>query len=206
MILSEFFFMQPKVAVYVRVSTENQNHDSQEAELREYCSRRRWGNVTWYSDTASGVKQNRQGLNELMQLVRKGKVDIILAFKLDRLARSLSHLSQVIAELQFHRVALICPAQGVDTSNNNPAASLQINILAAVAEFERSLITDRINSGIAAAKARGVVLGRPATPDKRRRQIADLVAEGIGATEISKRLKVPYSSVTEMIREIRAGG
>ena len=69
-----------------------------------------------------------------------GKVDIVLAFKLDRLARSLSHLAQLIAELQVNRVALVCPSQGIDTSNSNPAAHLQLNILAAVAQFERELI------------------------------------------------------------------
>ena len=197
--------MEPRIAAYLRVSTDNQVHDSQETELRDYCNRRGWGNVEWYRDTASGAAQDRKGLNDLMQQVRRGKVDIILAFKLDRVARSLSHLAQFIAELQVNRVALICQNQGIDTSNSNPAAHLQLNILAAVAQFERELITERVRSGISAAKARGVTLGRPATPDRRRRQIADLVAEGIGATEISKRLKIPYSTVTELIRDIRAG-
>ena len=197
--------MEPRIAAYLRVSTDNQVHDSQETELRDYCNRRGWVNVEWYRDIASGIKHDRQGLNDLMQKVRRGKVDIILAFKLDRVARSLSHLAQFIAELQTHRVALVCPSQGIVTSNSNPAAHLQLNILAAVAQFERELITERVRSGISAAKARGVTLGRPATPDRRRRQIADLVAEGIGATEISKRLKIPYSTVTELIRDIRAG-
>lgn len=195
--------MEPKVAAYLRVSTENQIHDSQEAELREYCTRRGWGDVEWYRDTASGAKQDRKGLNDLMQKVRRGKVDIILAFKLDRVARSLSHLAQFIAELQINRVALVCPSQGIDTSNSNPAAHLQLNILAAVAQFERELITERVRSGIAAAKARGVRLGRPATPDRRRRQVHELAADGLSAKDISARLKIPYSTVTELIREIR---
>lgn len=195
--------MEPKVAAYLRVSTENQIHDSQEAELREYCTRRGWVNVEWYRDTASGAKQDRQGLNDLMQKVRRGKLDIVLAFKLDRVARSLSHLAQFIAELQTNRVALVCPSQGIDTSNSNPAAHLQLNILAAVAQFERELITERVRSGIAAAKARGVSLGRPATSDRRRRQVQELAAEGLSAKDISVRLKIPYSTVTEMRREIR---
>jgi DNA invertase Pin-like site-specific DNA recombinase len=160
--------------------------------------------VEWYRDTASGAKQDRQGLNELMQKVRRGKVDIILAYKLDRVARSLSHLAQFIAELQTCRVALVCPSQGIDTSNGNPAAHLQLNILAAVAQFERELITERVNAGIAAARVRGVTLGRPATPDRRKRQVGDLVKEGLSARDISARLKIPYSTVTELIREIRA--
>lgn len=197
--------MEQRVAAYLRVSTDNQILDSQETELREYCTRRGWGNVEWYRDTASGAKQDRQGLNDLMAKVRRGKVDVILAYKLDRLGRSLSHVAQLIAELQVNRVALVVPNQGIDTSESNPAAHLQLNILAAVAQFERELITERVRSGIAAAKARGVTLGRPATPDRRKRQVGDLMREGLSGKDISVRLRIPYSTVTELIREIRTG-
>jgi putative DNA-invertase from lambdoid prophage Rac len=193
--------MDPRVAVYLRVSTDNQIHDSQEAELRDYCNRRGWTDIEWYRDTASGAKQDRRGLSDLMQKVRRGKVDIVLAFKLDRLARSLSHLAQLIAELQLHRVALVCPSQGIDTSNSNPAAHLQLNILAAVAQFERELITERVRAGVAAAKARGVRMGRPATPDRKKRQVEDLVAQGMTARTISDQLRMPYSTVTQLIRD-----
>ena len=192
--------METRVAVYLRVSTDTQIHDSQEAEMRDYCTRRGWANIEWYRDTASGAKQDRRGLSDLMQKVRRGKVDVVLAFKLDRLARSLSHLAQLIAELQVHRVALVCPSQGIDTSNSNPAAALQVNILAAVAQFERELITERVRAGVAAAKARGVKMGRPATPERRKRQVADLVEQGMTAKAISDRLRMPYSTVTQLIR------
>lgn len=194
--------MEPSVAVYLRVSTENQIHDSQESELRDYCQRRGWNRVEWHRDTASGAKQDRNGLNDLMQKVRRGKVDIILAFKLDRVARSLSHLAQIIAELQAHRVALVCPSQGIDTSNGNPAAHFQLNILAAVAQFERELITERVRAGVAAAQARGVRMGRPATSKRKKRQVAELAAQGVPAREISGRLRIAYSTVTQLIRSV----
>lgn len=194
--------MEPNVAVYLRVSTDSQHHDSQESELWDYCQRRGWQRVEWYRDTASGAKQDRNGLNELMHKVRRGKLDIVLAFKLDRVARSLSHLAQIIAELQTHRVALVCPSQGIDTSNGNPAAHLQLNILAAVAQFERELITERVRAGVAAAQARGVKMGRPATPERRKRQVAELAAQGVQAREISSRLKIAYSTVTQLIRSL----
>jgi putative DNA-invertase from lambdoid prophage Rac len=196
--------MDPRVAVYLRVSTDTQIHDSQEAELRDYCNRRGWSNIEWYQDTASGVKPDRRGLSNLMQKVRRGKVDIVLAFKLDRLARSLSHLAQLIAELQVHRVALVCPSQGIDTSNSNPAAALQLNILAAVAQFERELITERVRAGVAAAKARGVRMGRPATSDRKKQQVLNLAGSGMSARGISEQLRVPYSTVTQLLREGRA--
>ena len=196
--------MEPRVAVYLRVSTDTQNHDSQERELQEYCLRRGWSNVEWYRDTASGAKQDRQGLTVLMTKVRRGKVDIILAFKLDRLARSLGHLAQIIAELQNHQVALVCPSQGIDTSNSkyNPAAQLQLNILAAVAQFEKELITERVNAGIAAAKARGVKLGRPASSGRLKQEVGELHRQGLKAKDIAARLGMAYSSVTETIREL----
>lgn len=195
--------MEPKVAVYLRVSTETQQHDSQEAELKDYCLRRGWSRIEWYRDIASGAKQDRSGLNDLMQKVRRGKVDIVLAFKLDRVARSLGHLAQIIAELQTNRVALVCPSQGIDTSNGNPAAHLQLNILAAVAQFERELITERVRAGVSAAKSRGVKMGRPATARSKKQQLAALLAEGLNGRAISVRLRLPYSTVTEIIRECR---
>lgn len=194
--------MEPRVAVYLRVSTDQQIHDSQERELKDYCGHRGWKNVEWHRDTASGAKQDREGLNDLMQKVRRGRIDIVLAFKLDRLARSLGHMAQIIAELQTHRVALVCPSQGIDTSNNNPAAHLQLNILAAVAEFEKELITERVNAGLAAARNRGVKFGRPSKLEDRTRRIGALLNEGLSAREISERLNIPYSTTTEIIREV----
>ncbi|RYD80640.1 MAG: hypothetical protein EOP84_11825 [Verrucomicrobiaceae bacterium] len=192
-----------RVAAYLRVSTDQQSHCSQRAELEEYCVRRGWTNVRWFEDTASGAKQSRDGLNVLMDLVRRGKIDAVVTFKLDRLARSLCHLAQLIAEFQAHRVALVCPSQGIDTSNSNPAAMLQINVLAAVAQFEREIITERVNAGIAAAKQRGVRLGRPPKTHKHIAAVSTLLAEGLSAAEISRRLGLPYSTTTEMIRELK---
>ena len=85
----------------------------------------------------SGAKSSRKGLDQLMAAVRRGKVDLVVCFKLDRLGRSLSHLSQLIDEFNTHKVALIVPAQDIDISEGNPAGKLQLHILCAVAEFER---------------------------------------------------------------------
>lgn len=87
-----------------------------------------------------------------MAAVRRGKVDIVVCFKLDRLGRSLSHLAQIIDEFSAHKVALVVPAQGIDTSEGNPAGKFQLHILCAVAEFEREIIRERVNAGLAAAR------------------------------------------------------
>src|SRR5947209_7516519 len=114
-----------KIAIYLRVSTDRQTTDSQAVELREYCARRRWTNITEYADTSSGAKFSRKGLDALMRDVRRGRIDAIVAYKLDRLGRSLPHLAQLIGEMTAHRVALIIPVQGIDTSAANSASQLQ---------------------------------------------------------------------------------
>jgi DNA invertase Pin-like site-specific DNA recombinase len=107
--------------------------------------------VEEFSDTSSGAKFSRDGLDALMREVRKGRIDAVVAYKLDRLRRSLPHLAQLVGEMTAHRVALVIPAQGIDTSASNPASQLQLNILMSVAEFEREIIRERNNSGLRAA-------------------------------------------------------
>src|SRR5262245_57690394 len=141
-----------KTAIYTRVSTDKQTDDSQLNELRDYCQRRGWAGVAEYRDIISGVKFTRQGLDKLLAEVRRGRVNAIVCFKLDRLGRSLPHLAQIISELTAHRVALVCPSQGIDTTSLNPASQLQLNILMAIAEFERSIIQERVTAGLRAAK------------------------------------------------------
>jgi DNA invertase Pin-like site-specific DNA recombinase len=149
-----------KTAIYLRVSTADQHHDPQRGELMDYCQRRGWDGVAEYSDTISGAKFTRAGLDRLMADVRRGRIERVIVVKLDRLGRSLPHLAQLIGELDAHRVALIATSQAIDTGHDNPAGRLQMHVLMAVAEFERSLIRERTRAGLNAARARGVKLGR----------------------------------------------
>jgi DNA invertase Pin-like site-specific DNA recombinase len=97
------------------------------------------------------------------------------------------------------RVPLICTSQGIDTSNDNPCAKFQLDVLAAVAEFECSIIKERVNSGLAAAKARGIRLGRPATLQKRAGEIMALKKHGLGVRAISRELGMAVSSVHSVL-------
>ena len=151
-----------RLALYYRVSTGDQTNEPQRIELVEYCRRRGWENITEFSDVISGSKTGRPGLDAMMAGVRKHRFDAIVVVKMDRLGRSLSHLAQVLAELQSHRVALIATSQGIDTTSTNPAATLQLHVLMAVAEFEREVIRERTKAGLAAAVAAGKTLGRRA--------------------------------------------
>src|SRR5688572_4846178 len=95
-------------AVYVRVSTQDQHHDSQLRELRETCRVRRWKNVTYFTEKESGAKASRPQLDKLMHEIRAGKVARVVAYKLDRLGRSLTHLALMLDEMNRLRVPLIC--------------------------------------------------------------------------------------------------
>lgn len=150
-----------KVVLYARVSTSDQSCEAQLLELRAYCAGRKWTIVQEYTDTISGTKADRPGLDALMAMVRTKIVDAVCAVKIDRMARSLVHFSRLAAELVKHDIALICPSQGIDTSKSNPCGKFQMNILAAVAEFERDLISERTKAGLAVARAAGKVLGKP---------------------------------------------
>jgi|ERR1044071_998075 DNA invertase Pin-like site-specific DNA recombinase len=147
--------------MYLRVSTDKQTTGSQRKELREICKRRGWEGVIEYEDVASGARFTRVGLDKMMAEVRRGRVDVVLCYKLDRLGRSLVSVAQLIGEMLTNKVALVISGQGIDTSSDNSAAKLQMNILMAVAEFEKDIIRERTLAGLAAARARGSKLGRP---------------------------------------------
>jgi DNA invertase Pin-like site-specific DNA recombinase len=190
-----------RIHAYIRTSTkQHQKFDSQESELTQYCQMRGWENVTFHYDQISGAKTQRDGLDSLMQAVRKQKVDVVCAFKLDRLGRSLSHLALLIEEFTRHGVALVIPSQGIDTSNDNPAARLQLDVLMAVASFERSIIRDRVQAGINAAKAKGVTLGRPKTTHKHGAKVVELKGQGLSLKKIGKELGISAASVCRLLK------
>jgi hypothetical protein len=115
-------------------------------------------------------------------------------------AASLPHLALILEELQRQGVALIATSQGIDTSNSNPVGRLQLNVLMAVAEFEQEIIRERVNAGLAAARARGVKLGRRAGHRRTPPEVLALKARGLGVRAIARELKMPPSSVWVMLQ------
>jgi putative DNA-invertase from lambdoid prophage Rac len=186
-------------AIYTRVSTSDQSVSMQEHELREYAARMKW-DVIEYTDKTSGTKARRPGLDKLMEDARLHKFDVVIVYKLDRFARSLQHLITNIQSLDSYGVRFICLTQGIDTDKTNPASRLMLHILGAVAEFERGIIVERINSGIAEAKRRGVHCGR----SKRvfpRDQAARLRKAGMSLRAIGEKLGVPFTTVADALRK-----
>jgi DNA invertase Pin-like site-specific DNA recombinase len=191
-------------AVYVRVSTEAQRTDSQEQELKRYCDQRGWTEVKFFTDKISGAKASRPQLDKLMHELRAGRVERLVVYKLDRLGRSLTHLALILDELNRLGVPLVASSQGIDTSADSPVGRLQLGVLMAVAEFERGIIKERVKTGLDAAKARGVQLGRPATIEKRFIEIEGLRKRGVGLRGIARELKMPVSSVHKALAQLTA--
>jgi DNA invertase Pin-like site-specific DNA recombinase len=150
-----------KAAIYARVSTTDQHNEIQVRELIDYIGRRGWDLAGIYQDQMSGAKAKRPGLDALMADARLHNFDAVLVWKLDRFGRSLMNCVQGIQELAAMDVRFIAVSQGLDTDQANPTSRLLLHILAAVSEFERELICERVRSGVANAKRNGKALGRP---------------------------------------------
>jgi DNA invertase Pin-like site-specific DNA recombinase len=167
-----------RVALYARVSTCNgQSPEMQLSELREYASRRGWEVYSEYTDLGiSGSKESRPELNRLMADAHRRNFDVVLCWKVDRFGRSLKHLVNALADLNAYGVAFVSLRDNLDLST--PSGRLMFQIIGAMAEFERSLIQERVRAGLRNAKLKGKTLGRPATDSERRRDDATARARG----------------------------
>ncbi len=180
------------VAIYARVSTKKgQSPDMQLRELRAYCKRRSWMVGGEYVDHGvSGTKDSRPALDRLMHDCKRRLVSAVIVYRYDRFARSLSHLVRALSEFDNLGIDFISLHEGVDTSSAN--GRLVFGIFASIADFERRLIVDRIKSGIAAAKAKGKVLGRPRTLKLSETQVTALKRERAKGTSTLRQLAREY--------------
>lgn len=148
------------MAIYARVSTTDQTTENQVLDLQRYCATRGWKALEPFTDTGiSGAKEDRPALRQVMELVRKRQVDIVLVWRFDRFARSLTHLVHALEEFRQRGVGFASYQEGIDT--DTAQGKMVFGFLASIAEFERSIIIERINAGLRRAKARGKTFGRP---------------------------------------------
>ena len=178
-----------RAAIYARVSTNNgQDPEVQLAEIRQFCMRRDWTTVKEYVDKGiSGAKERRPALDNLLGDCRRRAVDCVVVYRYDRFARSLRQLINALEEFRALGIDFVSLHEGVDTST--PNGRLVFGIFASIAEFERELIRDRVKSGLALAKSRGKLLGRPRASVDRLR-IATLRKEGHSWASICESLGV----------------
>ena len=148
-----------KTAIYVRVSTKEQTTLNQELVLKDFCEKNNYEIYKIYKDEGvSGSKTSREGLDLMMQDMRKRDFDAIIVWKLDRLGRSTQHLLQILEELKNKEIRLICTDMNIDTGT--PQGKFFFTIIGAIAELEREMIRDRIYLGLERAKRQGKKLGR----------------------------------------------
>lgn len=151
----------PRVALYARVSTFDQDPELQLRELRELARQRGWGPVAEYIDHGvSGTRFKRPGLDRLLADAQAGRLDVVAVWRLDRLGRSSLDLVRTVLQLERWRVQFVSLRDpGMDTTTS--MGRLIFQILAAFAEFEKNLNSERTRAGLARARERGVRLGRP---------------------------------------------
>ena len=172
--------------------------------LREYCDARSLKIHKEYVDEGiSGSKDSRPALNAMMDDARKRKFDTVLVWKFDRFARSTKHLITALEEFKSLGIDFISYSENIDTSS--PMGKAMFTIVGAIAELERSLIVERVKSGLEAAKKRGKKLGRPgmkADPEK----LKELLSRGQSINAAAKRLGIPTTTAYRLAKNLEVSG
>jgi DNA invertase Pin-like site-specific DNA recombinase len=150
--------MSKRAAVYTRVSTVDQNLQTQLLDLKQMAAQRGYEIVAEFSDCISGAKSKRPGLDELMREARRGRFDVVLVWASDRIARSVAHFLQVLDELNHLGVEYCSYRENLDTTG--PLGRAIVIIVGAVAELERNLIVERVKAGMRRARLEGRHVGR----------------------------------------------
>lgn len=190
-----------RVAIYARVSTTDQNPEAQLSALREFSSRRGFEIHREYVDYVTGdtAKRRRRApeFDTLMADARKRYFDCVLVWKYDRFARSLATLVAALSEFSALGIDFISHTQNIDTTT--PMGRLFFNVIGSFAEFERDIIIDRVKLGLANARAKGIVLGRPIRDPSAAERIQRLREAGLSLRQIGALEKMSASGVRKIL-------
>jgi DNA invertase Pin-like site-specific DNA recombinase len=189
-----------RVAIYLRVSTTKQDTDNQRRELEAVAARSGWHVERVFEDAGiSGAKgrDKRPGLDAMLKAVNAKEIDMVAAWSVDRLGRSLTDLLGILQGLHDKGVDLFLHQQGLDTSTTAGKAMFQM--LGVFAEFERGIIRERVNAGLARAKAKGMKLGRRPVKPSIETRIRELKATGMGILKIGRTIGIGTSVVQRVI-------
>lgn len=189
-----------RVALYLRVSTDGQTTALQRRDLVQACEYRRWEVTEVYEDAGiSGAKgrEGRPAFDRLCQDATRRRFDVIAAWSVDRLGRSLQDLVGFLGDTHGAGVHLYLHQQAVDTTT--PAGRALFQMMGVFAEFERAMIRDRVKAGLANAKAKGVRLGAPRTEPQVIRRIEKERANGLSVRAIAAKLKVGAGTVHRVV-------
>jgi DNA invertase Pin-like site-specific DNA recombinase len=188
-----------RAALYVRVSTPDQHVESQLYDLRELAAQRGFEVVHEYEDRGiCGKKARRPGLDALMADARRKKFSVVLVAAFDRIARSTRNFLQVVDELDSLGIEFVSRREGVATGD--AMGRLFVTIISAIAELERSLVVERVKSGMRRARLEGRQIGR-ARLDVDRRQVIDDRRSGLSLTQVAKKHGISRASVCRLMKE-----
>lgn len=193
--------MSIRVALYARVSTDRQTTENQLQELRAVGERLGWEIVGEYIDQGiSGAKgrDQRPAFDKLLKGAMRKEFDLIAAWSVDRLGRSLQDLVGFLGEIHSKGVNLYLHQQGLDTTT--PAGKAMFQMMGVFAEFERAMIQERVKSGLARAKADGKTLGRPKVDQGTELKVNQMRAQGTGIKAIAKRLGIGVGTVQRIVK------
>lgn len=189
-----------RAALYIRVSAAGQTTANQRHELETVARQRGWEIVKMYEDKGiSGAKgrDQRPGLDQLQRDAARSRFDVIMAWSVDRLGRSLHQLVGFMAEMGQLGVGLYLHQQALDTST--PAGKAMLNMCGVFAEFEREMIVERVNAGLRRARAQGKRLGRPKVGEHVEAAVRRLRGRGHGIKAIARELNIGVSVVQRVI-------
>jgi DNA invertase Pin-like site-specific DNA recombinase len=191
---------QKRAAIYARVSTDDKRQDpeTQLMQLREYARVRELEIVEEFVDYATGTSEERGSYRRLLEAVRKRRVDVVLVWRYDRFARSTQALISALKEFQSRGVDFISYQENIDTTT--PQGELVFSIMASLAQFESSLISERVRAGMARAKAQGKRCSRPPISEDVRAQIEQLWRGGLSINQISQRLDIAYGTAWNYLK------
>ena len=187
-----------RAALYVRVSSVDQHPETQLCDLRPLAAARGYEIVGEYSDTISGSKAKRPGLDRLMADARRGRFEVVLVWAFDRVARSVKHFLEILDDLNRLNVEFVSFRENIDTGG--PLGRAMVVIVGAIAELERSLIVERVKAGMRRAKLEGRQVGR-ARLDISREQVVQDRRSGMSLTNVAKRHNISRASVCRLMKE-----
>ena len=193
--------MAKRVGIYLRVSTKEQTTENQRRELEQVAVRAGWEVVQVFEDAGvSGAKRRdqRPAYDALLKAVARREVDLVAAWSVDRLGRSTQDLGAFLEDLRGHGADLYLHQQALDTTT--PSGRALFQMLGVFAEFERAMIQDRVNAGLARARAQGKRLGRPTVSSATEAKIRALLATGMGMGKVAKTVGVGVSVVQRINR------
>ena len=192
-----------RAALYVRVSTDRQTVENQIAQLTRIAKGRGWQIVQSFTDAGiSGVKgrKDRPGLDEMLKQAQRHRFDVVMAWAIDRIGRSLIDLLGTIQHLEACGVDLYLDQQAIDTTT--PSGKLMFQVTGAFAEFERAMMRQRIHAGLERAIANGKTLGRPLNDPLALDKARQWLGRGMGINKVARQVGLSNSTVARLKAEI----